>query len=177
MRGSALLGGRAVLLAARPDGLELEYGWIKPGRFLGWTGKAAVKAVEAFFEKPDEAIARQARATGGLWNTMVLAAKGKELWTLGWKCFPEMMSLFERLKEAIDTAEELRALDAIYEVMPRRNFSAHLLQCATERLAVMEMKDVIWSDWGNPQRILSGLQKIGKRLATAEEPLPFLYVG
>lgn len=95
VRGSNRLGGRPVLLAVRPDGLELEYGWIKPGRFLGQAGEAAIKAVERFIEKPDEATAHEARATGSLWNTMVLAAKGKELWSLGWKCFPEMMSLFE----------------------------------------------------------------------------------
>ena len=27
----------------------------------------------------------------------------------------------------------------------------------------MEMKDVLWSDWGNPERILSGLENIGRR--------------
>lgn len=105
---------------------------------------------------------------------MVLAAKGRELWSLGWKCFPEMMPLFERLKKAIDTAEELRVFDAIYEAMPRRNFCSHLLQRAPERLAVMEMSDVVWSDWGNPERILSGLEKIGKLNVP---PLPFLYQG
>ena len=177
VQGSNSLGGRPVLLAARPDGLELEYGWIKPGRFLGQTGKVSIHAVETFLEKPDAATAHEARVTGSLWNTMVLAAKGHELWSLGWKCFPDMMSRFERLKAAIDTAEELRVLDAIYETMPCRNFSSHLLQCAPERLAVMEMKDVLWSDWGNPERIADTLDKIGKPMAFAEEPLPFLYQG
>jgi len=74
-----------------------------------------------------------------------------------------MMSRFERLKGTIDTVEQLSVIEAIYEAMPHRNFSSHLLQCAPERLAVMEMKDVIWSDWGNQERILSGLEKLGKR--------------
>jgi mannose-1-phosphate guanylyltransferase len=174
VRGSALLDGRAVLLAANPEGLELEYGWIKPGRFMGWTGKAAVRAVETFVEKPDEATARDAMATGGLWNTMVVAAKGKELWSLGRKWVPEMMPLFERLKKTIDTPEELNVLDEIYETMPRRNFSSDMLQRVPERLAVMEMKDVLWSDWGNPERILSGLEEIGK---PDVPPLPFIYQG
>jgi mannose-1-phosphate guanylyltransferase len=169
VRGSNGLGGRPVLLAARPDGLELEYGWIKPGRFLSRTGKAAIHAVETFLEKPDEATAHEAKATGSLWNTMVLAAKGHELWSLGWKCVPEMMSCFQQVKKAIDTADELRVLDAIYDAMPRRNFSSHLLQCVPERLAVVEMRDVLWSDWGNPERILSGLEKIGKRPAFSVE--------
>lgn len=177
VRGSALLGGRAVLLAAKPEALELEYGWIKPGRFMGWTGKAAVRAVETFVEKPDEATARVAMATGGLWNTMVVAAKGKELWKLGWKCVPDMMPLFEWLKATIDTPEELNILDEIYETMPRHNFSSDMLQRAPERLAVMEMKDVLWCDWGNGERIVSGLEKIGKWPAFAQNPMPFLYAG
>jgi mannose-1-phosphate guanylyltransferase len=177
VRGSALLGGRAVLLAAQPERPESEYGWIKPGRFVGWTGKAAVRAVETFVEKPDAAAAREAMSNGSLWNTMVVAAKGKELWSLGRKCVPEMMPLFERVKKTIDTPEELTVLDEIYETMPRRNFSSDLLERAPERLAVMEMKNVVWSDWGNAERIVSGLDKIGKWPAFAQNPLPFLYVG
>ena len=177
VRGSNGLGGRPVLLAARPDSLDLEYGWIKPGRSLDQTGTADIRAVEAFVEKPDEATAREARTTGSLWNTMVLAAKGTQLWSLGWKCFPDMMSRFERLRDTIDTAEQLRVIEAIYDALPHRNFSAHLLQRVPERLAVMEMKDVLWSDWGNPERILSGLENIGRRPALAEAPRPFLYVG
>jgi mannose-1-phosphate guanylyltransferase len=177
VRASALLGGRAVLLGAKPENLELEYGWIKPGRFVGWTGKAAVRAVDTFLEKPDEAAAREAMLTGSLWNTMVVAAKGKELWNLGRKCVPEMMPLFERLKTTIDTTEELNVLDEIYETMPRRSFSSDILQDAPERLAVMELKDVLWSDWGNAERIVSGLETIGKWPAFSQDPLPFLYVG
>lgn len=177
VQGSTVLGGRPILLAAKPDSLELEYGWIKPGRVLSWAAEAAFHTVEAFFEKPDETTAREARADGSLWNTMILAAKGEELWRLGWMWFPEMMAFFERLKAAIDSAEELRVLDAIYETMPRRNFFSHLLQCAPDRLTVMEMKDVLWSDWGSPERILSGLEKFGRRPAAAEDPCPFLYQG
>ncbi|MGH7216416.1 MAG: hypothetical protein ACREIG_04190 [Nitrospiraceae bacterium] len=88
-----------------------------------------------------------------------------------------MMSRFERLKGTIDTAEQLRVIEAIYEALPHRNFSSHILQCVPERLAVMEMKDVLWSDWGNPERILSGLENTGRRPTMAEDPRPFLYVG
>jgi hypothetical protein len=108
---------------------------------------------------------------------MVLAAKGTNLWSLGWKCFPEMMPRFERLKDTLDTSEQLRVIEEIYEDLPQRNFSSHLLQCIPDRLAVMEMKDVLWSDWGNPEHILSGLENIGRRPAYAEDPRPFLYVG
>jgi hypothetical protein len=39
------------------------------------------------------------------------------------------------------------------------------------------MRDVLWSDWGNPERILSRLEKFRKQPATAQDPLSFLYVG
>ena len=61
--------------------------------------------------------------------------------------------------------------------MPRQNFSSHILQRVPERLAVLEMRDILWSDWGNPERILSGLEKFGRRPLATEDPLPFLYVG
>jgi hypothetical protein len=64
---------------------------------------------------------------------MVLAARVETLWEMGWKCFPEMMSRFERLKGTIDTVEQLSVIEAIYEAMPHRNFSSLLLQCAPER--------------------------------------------
>jgi mannose-1-phosphate guanylyltransferase len=176
-RGSGLLGGRPVLLAARPDSLELEYGWIRPGLFLGWTGDAPVLAVDSFIEKPDETVAQRAKDTGGLWNTMVLAAGGKQLWDLGRDCLPDVMGLFDRLRRAIDTTDEPKVLSAIYETMPRRNFSSHLLQRMPDRLAVMEMRGVLWSDWGNPARITDTLDKIGKQPAFAEHAPELLHAG
>ena len=61
--------------------------------------------------------------------------------------------------------------------MPCRNLSSHLLQCAPARLAVMERRDALWSDWGNPARIADTLDKISKPMAFADESLPFLYQG
>jgi hypothetical protein len=93
-------------------------------------------------------------------NTLVLAAKGHELRSLG--CFPELVSPFERRSEAVDTVKELRVLKATDEAMPRRNFSSLLLHVASERL---------------PERIADTLDKTGKPMACANEPLPFLYQG
>jgi hypothetical protein len=41
----------------------------------------------------------------------------------------------------------------------------------------MEMRDVLWCDWGNPRRIMDTLEKIGKQPAFAGDPLPFNYQG
>jgi mannose-1-phosphate guanylyltransferase len=176
--GSRVLGGRAVLLAAQPESVEVDYGWIQTGRrLLDWTGNAPIRSVNRFIEKPSEAMAREAHRLGSLWNTMIMVVNGRELWTLGKRCFPEIVSRFEQLKQAIGTADEMLVLDEIYEDMPPRNFSTHLLQCVPDRLTVMEMREVHWSDWGSPKRIIASLDTIGKRPSAFTDPQPFLYVG
>lgn len=174
-RGSHRLGGRTVLLAAQPNSLELEYGWIEPGGLMDRTSEVPIRAVRKFVEKPDETTARQAKASGSLWNTMIFVARGRDLWDLGRKCCPEIMQRFDQLKHAIDTAKEVEVLDAIYAAMPRRNFSSDVLQRAPERLAVMEMRDISWSDWGNVERIRGGIEKIGKRPVFPIEPATSLF--
>lgn len=156
---------RLVLLGVQPDRLELEYGWIQPGPTLDQSTSCHVRAVQAFLEKPDVVQAGQAMASGAVWNTLILAAKLQKLWELGWQCFPEMMPLFERLCKAIGGPEEGTVLDAIYQVMPSRNFSSGLLHRVPEQMAVIPLSGVLWSDWGKPERIVETLRKIGKKPA------------
>ena len=74
--------------------------WVGQGRLPSTRWKRSLKnQTRALFAKRGPPA-----ACGIQWSC---AAKGKELWSLGRKCFPEMMSLFERLKKVIDTAEEL----------------------------------------------------------------------
>ena len=160
-----------VLLGVQPDRLELEYGWIQPGPTLSQSTSSHVRAVQAFLEKPDFVQASQAMDSGGVWNTLVVAVKLQKLWELGWQCFPEMMPLFERLCEAIGSPGEGKVLDAIYRVMPTRNFSSGLLQQVPEQAAVIQMTGVLWSDWGQPERIVQTLQKIDKQPAFPVELL------
>ncbi|MGH7230940.1 MAG: sugar phosphate nucleotidyltransferase [Nitrospiraceae bacterium] len=168
---STLRQGRPILLAALPDGLELEYGWIEPGPVMAWTGRHQVREVRAFLEKPDHAQARRAMARGAVWNTLVIAAKADALWELGRRCVPEIMPLFKRLRDAIDTPHEVRVLEHIYQEMPNLNFSSDVLQRIPEQLGVMGLSGVVWSDWGKPERIATTLEKIGKQPAFAMEHL------
>jgi mannose-1-phosphate guanylyltransferase len=159
------LQDRLILLGVQPDCPELEYGWIQPERFLTRAGTHAVCSIRAFLEKPSAAQAEEAMARGSLWNTLVLAAKLSTLWELGWQCFPAIMNHFERLGDAIGTSEEGRVLRTIYNEMPRMNLSSDLLQRVPERVAVIELFDVLWSDWGKPERIAETIQRIGRKPA------------
>ena len=165
------LQDRIVLLGTAPDRLELDYGWILPGERLAHSGTKPVQAVRKFLEKPTAQQADEALSNKALWNTMVMTAKVDTLWQLGRQCFPDLVERFERLGRAIGTSEEAQVLDAIYQNMPVRNFSSDLLQQAPDRVAVTELTNALWSDWGRPERIAEALRRIGRAPAFPLEAL------
>jgi len=57
---------------------------------------------------------------------------------------------------------EGQMLRQLYQKMPILNFSRDLLQRAPERMGVLELDDVYWSDWERPSRILDSLNILGK---------------
>jgi mannose-1-phosphate guanylyltransferase len=156
---------RVVMLGVAPDRLELDYGWIQPGQSLADPPDEPGQAVRSFLEKPDASQADAALRAGAFWNTLVFAANVDLLWMLGWQCVPDMMPLFDRLSQAIGGPEEGHALKAIYRDMPAKNFSSDLLQRVPEKLAVVELNGVLWSDWGKPERIAETLRRIDRRPA------------
>lgn len=164
-RGMVRLAGRMtdriVLLGALPKYPEPEYGWIQPGADLGVHDGCRVRVAKAFLEKPGMERCRAAMNAGALWNTMVIAAKVGLLWDLGSHCFPLTMELFEKYSSSIGTAQEGQVLEDIYEILPHFNFSSHLLQPFPENILVVELRDVLWSDWGNAERIATTLCQLG----------------
>ncbi len=159
--GASRLSGYLILLGIEPDCLELDYGWIQPGPAIRGGG-GRIRSVRAFVEKPGYSEIRAAAVCGALWNTFVLVVKIESLWRLGWRFFPETMRLFQTLEGAIGSARETEVLDHIYSVMPSFNFSSALLQRIPERVGVLELHNVLWSDWGRPERVVSSLSMIDK---------------
>lgn len=162
VKGMAFLKDRVILMGVRPTSVEVEYGWMLPGATLGWSGGSPIRAIKAFREKPDIRQGQVLIGQGALWNTLVMVGKVETLWNMGWMCFPDIMKAFDRLGKAIGTPAEGSILQAIYQEMPRRNFSSEVLECLTDRLGVMELENVMWSDWGRPERIVETLQAMGK---------------
>jgi mannose-1-phosphate guanylyltransferase len=154
-----------VLLGVRPSTLELDYGWIvpSPGEPNGPT-----RRVEAFLEKPPQRVAEEALGNGALWNTMIVASKVDALWALGWRYLPEIMPAFVRLSDALRAGRDDAVLEDIYRTLPARDFSSDLLQRASDRLRVLEMNGVWWSDWGRPERILETLRALERPAAFPE---------
>jgi mannose-1-phosphate guanylyltransferase len=156
------LPDRFVVLGVPPDRLELDYGWIVPDDRIDGSEPYRIRAIKAFVGRPSVAQADAALAGGALWNTSVLAAKAETLWHMGWECFPDLMPRFERLSRSIGTSKEAQILDEIYHDIPAHDLVSELLQRAPGRAAVLEIHEVLWSDWGKPTRIIESLRRIGR---------------
>jgi len=52
---------------------------------------------------------------------------------------------------------------AIYSWIGETNFSSEVLEKSAERLLVLRVGDVGWSDWGEPQRVIGSLDMLGIR--------------
>ncbi|MEO8327699.1 MAG: sugar phosphate nucleotidyltransferase [Nitrospirota bacterium] len=162
---------RPILLAAPADRLEVEYGWILPDDVHSVVDGYRLCTVDKFLEKPNVIQARQALAANGMWNMLVLVTKIETIWSLGWEFFPEIMVLFERLEKVIGTPEECTVLNAIYGVMPNKDFSFDLLQHVPRRMMALELNGVLWSDWGQPDRIEKTLAQLDKKPAFSMDSL------
>jgi mannose-1-phosphate guanylyltransferase len=154
---------KLVLVAVTPERPEIEYGWIVPGKCLGQIDGSAVRSVDVFVEKPSHEACRALMAKGGLWNTLILVAQAEILWQLGWRYLPAMMDRLDAYRGFIGTPGELAALDSIYRMMPAWNFSSSILSPACAETAVIEADDLLWSDWGKPERIVETLRSLGKK--------------
>lgn len=156
---AADLPDKVVLLSARPDSAEPDYGWISPGEAL--PGRRAM-LVERFKEKPHAAEAAELQRRGGLWNTMIMVARVSALWDIARRSQPAMLARFDELRPWMGRSGQDEAVARAYQSMESVNFSRDIVEPAAGRMVVLPMEGVHWSDWGRPQRIAETLAKIGR---------------
>lgn len=159
---------RLVLLGAVPDAPEPDYGWIQIESAT--EGSARVHRIRSFAEKPSGRKARQLYRNGGFWNTLVFAAKARFIWDLVQELYPESAKRFDLLRRVVRAVRmgrvapsmEQVALYHLYESIDETDLSRDLLQRIPERLLLLPLEDVEWSDWGRPSRIDECLTRHGK---------------
>lgn len=147
-----------VMLAARPDRPEEDYGWLEPGAWVVGTGLSAC-AVRRFVEKPPALEAARMNRAGWLWNTMILVGKAGAFWALAKGTQPGLAARFEALRDALSLGRGNAVLPAVYDGLPTVNFSRDMLARAPERLLALPMSGtVLWCDWGRKERVLATLK-------------------
>lgn len=140
---------KLILLGMTPtQGEESDYGYIEVEKE---NGTAASLPVKAFLEKPSPNKVKWLLARGALWNTMVFAASAGTIWRYVNETAPLLLEKFALVHRMLEKRNGSYSLDEIYETMPAVNFSSHICQALPERLRVLPVPDVGWSD-GAPRR-------------------------
>jgi mannose-1-phosphate guanylyltransferase len=152
-----------VLLGARPDRAETEYGWIETGRALRWTSAGPISAVSRFWEKPRPERARTCLQKGCLWNTFVIVARAARIAEVGRRYVPQLHGRLAALDRFFGTEHERWALRQAYALTPPRNFSRDVLEPGQGELMVAHMPAVTWCDLGTPRRVFQAVRQVGLR--------------
>jgi mannose-1-phosphate guanylyltransferase len=149
-----------VLLGARAEKAEVEYGWIEPGRPMGddRSGLPSVFRVNRFWEKPSAEVAQGLLSRGCLWNTFVLAGWARTFIEIIQSTTPELLDSFQPVAGPTPRDEEAKRAVALYETLPTADFSRDVLARRPERLSVLRMEGAGWSDLGTPKGVLGALQ-------------------
>jgi mannose-1-phosphate guanylyltransferase len=150
-----------VLLGMEADRPEVEYGWIEPAPSIFAPLGGAIRRVQRFWEKPSGNVAQKLMDQGFLWNSFVMVGRVDAFLLMIQRAVPKLYEAFEAAIPSLRTAEERNAIRTLYSKIQPSNFSHEVLSVRAEDLSVIPVKNVGWSDWGDPNRVLSTLAGIG----------------
>ena len=157
---------RVVLLGVEPDRPETSYGWITPGvPRVGRLPNRELFAVADFVEKPDAARARQLQAAGGLWHTCVMAGTVFAFLQLARRTQPDALSVLETVTGNFGTSAAGAAIAQAYGRVPAFDVARDMLARERDALLVQPARGLTWADWGDANRILETVARIGQRPA------------
>jgi hypothetical protein len=75
---------------------------------------------------------------------------------------PQILEPLTRAAAFLDTRHEADVLAAAYRSLRPVNFSKSLLAGRPEDLLVLAARNMYWSDWGSPERILRTLARFNR---------------
>ncbi len=151
-----------LLLGVEPNHPGEDYGWIEIDQINKERGWQNIHAALNFVEKPapgDEAVLLNRRS---LWNTMVCVCRVSVLLNHFRTFTPDIYKAFQGIRRCLDTPEEQTEAKKAYAAIPSINFSHAILEQNPPGLCVLKMSHVHWSDWGQPVRILTDLERFAK---------------
>lgn len=149
-----------VLLGIIPDKPETGYGWIKPGASL-YTSRGDVLQVRGFWEKPSGLIVSELMAAGYLWNSFIVVGRVSALLALFIMTMPRLYRAFSKIRPIFGTYFEEQTVHRLYEDLASTDFSREVLESATMDLAVLPVRDIGWTDLGEPARVTKTLNSLG----------------
>ncbi len=149
-----------VIVGVRPDRIESGLGWIERGeKIYSNNDDLNFLHIHKFLEKPDLAVSASLFASGCLINTFIVVGKSKTILNQMETHLPRLFDAFAPIFNSLGTEHEKITIKQIFKLVPDGNFSEDFLEKVCDHLAVLEIPDVYWSDWGEEQRITHDLEK------------------
>jgi mannose-1-phosphate guanylyltransferase len=153
-----------ILFGASARHAEVAYGWIEPDVSPSDALRDSdnpLPRVRRFWEKPSEPEAQMLLEKGCLWNTFVMVGRVRAFLAMIQLAAPGLYDLFASLPLRTHSETAAEALAAVYSRIAAADFSRQVLAAQPERLTVLPLGDVGWSDLGDPQRVVSTLSQHG----------------
>jgi mannose-1-phosphate guanylyltransferase len=165
--------GTLVILGTGAQHAEVEYGWIEPAEALPCRFTNSLFQIRRFWEKPSIHIARALHAQKCLWNTFVMIGRVSVFWELLTAAVPHLVQAFDSVLGSGAGGEsgfDTQRAGPLYTTLVPGDFSHQVLSVCPERLTVLRLGNVGWSDLGTPERVLSAMERsgLGVSLAGAE---------
>lgn len=145
------------LLGVRARHVEPGLGWIEARASTSGNSRYPLLRVKRFWEKPPLRSARRLLERGCVWNTFVMVGLAQAFLEM----IASVVPWFHRLFKAIEPEKHEETIESLYQTMSAADFSAQVLSASIERLAVLCLGDVGWSDLGDPQRVIDALSRDG----------------
>jgi mannose-1-phosphate guanylyltransferase len=153
-----------ILFGASARHAEVAYGWIEPDV----TSSGGLRdrnnplpRVRRFWEKPSESEARLLLERGCLWNTFVMVGRASAFLAMIQTAAPGLYDVFASHPLRSHSGMTAEALAQLYSRIAPADFSKQILSARPDKLAVLSLGEVGWSDLGDPQRVISTLSQQG----------------
>ena len=155
-----------LLLGIESQEIYTDYGWIETSMKIADIQDYEVFRVKRFLEKPNSQKIRTMQQNHCLLNTMVFVGTASSVLRKFRLLTPAVFQAFKKIDTDLLSPYEASTVKEVYATLPSVDFSAAILEHDAHGLAVLRVKDVYWSDWGNPDRICEDLVRMKSGIET-----------
>jgi len=142
-----------VIIGVRPEKIESGLGWMERGDKIHSYNDLNFNYVVKFWEKPDSATAAVLYSKQCLVNTFITVGKSKTILNQMKNRLPHFFEAFSPIIDSLGTEHEKITIQRFFKFIPTVNFSRDFLEIISAKLAVLEVSDIYWSDWGEEKRV------------------------
>jgi mannose-1-phosphate guanylyltransferase len=149
-----------LLLGVEQHEVHPDYGWIETSMKIADIQGCEVFRVKRFLEKPNSEKISTVQQEHCLLNTMVFVGSASTVLRKFRLLTPSVFQAFKRIDADLLSPHEASTVKEVYSTLPSVDFSAAILEHDAHGLAVLHVKDVYWSDWGNAERIRADIARM-----------------